>query len=217
MDNVLMPSFRQIAINGKNKTLFRGNNMGEFILMYQDPSAIVRNKMSQIVFNLLTDCFIPNHFIKEYGPKEQTVIALEMMPFIVGVHAFTNDQMARRLQCASGVRLRNYIVEISLKDSPDVVISPDHVMGFEWIKQNEWNVIYDLSKRIMDILYGFFSALDVVVASVRLEFGRRYQGGSLIDIYLGDEMSWRNISFIIPDLLDADPMMEIARRMNVIR
>ena len=223
MSNVINPVFRQTAIKGRSKTFFKSDNLGQFILLFdaEDPKiSLIRNRISQIVFELLTDCFIPNHFIKNHGLKEQVVSALEMLPFAINIHAFTDAAMATRLHCATGMRLKNYLIEIALKDESNTLLSSEHVVGFEWLTKQECELVFNYSRRIMDIIYSFFKAFGIIVTSCKLEYGRGYVEGQMYDILLADEMSPKNISFMIPDMIEEDEKslyIEIAKRLGIFK
>lgn len=226
---------------GGNKILYKSEGTGEFILSFDDEDAklcAISNKISQIIFELLTEAGVPNHFLKAHGQKEQVIVALEMLPFICNIHTATTGDMANRLSCASGMKLKKNLLELKLK-RPNVsglrdhvnasksdrkregsIISSEHVLNFEWVTKDEWQKIHTISLRIMDVLYGFFRALDCTINSIALEFGRMYKNGTVHDILLADEMTPRNISFSINDMLEIEPKemyIELAKRLGVLK
>ncbi len=225
MSNLLSPIFRQTAYKGENKILYKSDSIGQFILSFDNADAkicMIRNKISQVIFELLSECGIPNHFLKAHGLKEQTVIALEMMPFVVNIHTSTNADIANRLYCQEGMKLKNYLIEfrMKVKDKVYPVISKEHVVNFEWVNQVEAEKIVNMATRIMDVLYGFFRAYDCTVSSISLEFGRMYKDGVAQDILLADEMSPKNISFIPNDMLEVsneDLYVELAKRFGILK
>lgn len=225
MSNLVNPAFRQVAFKGENKVLYKADGTGEFVLSFDSDNSkisIIRSRFSQIVFDLLTECAIPNHFLRAHGQKEQIVTALEMLPFIVNVHTSTNQDMSNRLYCAEGIKLRSSLLELKMrvqgKDYP--VISKEHAINFGWITEDDWQKIITSAYRTMDVLYGFFRAYDATITSISLEFGRRYKDGVAQGILLADEMSPKNISLIINDMIGVEEeeiYFEMAKRLGILK
>lgn len=225
MNNLLNPVFRQVALRGRNKILYKGEQVGDFVLAFDDEDpqmSMIRNKISNMIFELLSECGVQNHFIKPHGIKEQTVVALEMLPFMVEMHSHTNADLAKRFHCQEGVRFKNYLMEIKIKDAKQEysLISQDHIINFEWVNNVESAKIVAVAHRVMDILYGFFRAYDCTLNSVRLEFGRRYVDGVAKDILIADEMSPKNLQFTFNDVCDLnenDLYIEMAKRLGILK
>lgn len=225
MSNVLNPAFRQVVFKGNNKTLYRSENDGEFVIAFEEENnnfAIIRNKTSQILFELLSDCGVSNHFVKSNGLKEQKVTALEMLPFVTTVYTSTTDDMAKRLDCGKGMKLKNYLLELKMKQSGREypIISKDHVLSFDWISESELEKLSASANRVMDILYSFFKAFGCTISAIDLEFGRSYSNGIAKDIVLADELSVRNIKMLVDDMLllqGHDLVIEIAKRLGILK
>ncbi len=223
VNNLLNPVFRQIAFKGSNKTLYRADATGEFVLSFEGEDSklcMIRNRISQIIFELLSDCGVANHYIKPHGMKEQKVVALEMLPFFVNVVGSTTDAVAKRLMCAPGMKLKNYLVELILKQNDNPVVSKEHIVSFDWIKAGEWEKIELSARRSMDIIYSFFKAFGFTVSAVCLEFGRMYKDGLAHDILLADEMSLQNIQLSIDDMVgmtEIDTYVEVAKRLGILK
>lgn len=223
MNNLLNPVFRQVAFKGTNKILYRCDTPGEFILSFEGEDnrlCIVRNRISQIIFELLTDCYVANHYIRSHGTKEQKVVALEMLPFTTNIYMSTTEALSKRLHCSANMKLRNYLIELTLKSPSHAVVSKDHIVSFDWLKQGEWEKIEQNSKRIMDIVYSFFKAFGCTVSALSLEFGRMYKDGAAQDILLADEMSLNNIQLSIDDMVglsQTETSIEIAKRLGILK
>ena len=224
MSNLLNPVFRQIAFKGKNKTLYKSDVVGELVLSFEgeDNFAIVRNRISQRLFQLLSECCVPNHFIKSYGTKEQKIIALEMLPFVVNGYFETTPYMASRLYCPQGIKLKNYLLELQLKnhETEHAIISKEHLINFEWVKEFEWEKIQSTFRRVMDIIYSFFKAFGCTVSTISMEFGRSYKDGLPCDILLADELNLKNIKMIVDDMIDLNEFElknEVAKRLGILK
>jgi len=225
VNNLLNPVFRQIALKGRTKVLYKGDEVGQFVLAFEDENmqaSIIRNKISHLIFELLGECGVSNHFIRQNGPKEQVVTALETLPFVVDIFTQTDADLAKRFHCQEGLKFKSYLAEVRVKDSSKEysLISKEHLLNFEWISLEESSKIFSVSHRVMDILYGFFRAYDCTVQSVRLEFGRSYKDGVATGVLLADEMSPKNINFVFNDTLDVsgeDLYFEVAKRLGILK
>ena len=223
MNNLLNPVFRQVAFKGNSKTLYRADANGEFVLAFEGEDnklSMIRNRISQVIFELLSDCCVPNHYIRPHSVKEQKVVALEMLPFSVSMFISTNADIAQRLMCAQGMKLRSYLMELHLKQEGIPVVSKEHIASFGWLNSGEWGKIELSSRRVVDIVYSFFKAFGCTVASISLEFGRMYKEGAVHDILLADEMSLKNIELTIDDMVDLTTeqvYIEVAKRLGILK
>lgn len=225
MSNLLNPVFRQVVFKGATKVLYKSDNHGEFILSYENVDnkfGIIRNKISQIVFELLGECGVSNHFIRSYGLKEQKVVALEMLPFLVNICATTTEDVATRLFCGQGMRLKNYLLEFKMKQQGKEypIISQEHIINFEWMNAQQLEKVKIYSNRAMDIVYSFFKAFGCIVSAIQLEFGRSYKDGQFHDVLLADEMSPKNIKLTVDDMIDLNEdeiYMEVAKRLGILK
>lgn len=225
MGNLLNPVFRQIASKGNNKTLYKSDALGELLLFFEgeDKFAIVRNRISQRLFELLAECCIPNHFLKSHGTREQKVVALEMLPFIVNGYFETTASMASRLNCSQGIKLKSYLLELEMKrhgEEEHPIIAKEHVLNFAWLSELEWEKLENNFRRVMDIIYGFFKAFGCTVSMLSLEFGRLYKDGAPFDIMLADELSLNKIKIIVDDMIDLteqEVQIEVAKRLGILK
>jgi len=221
--NLIDPSFRQVAIKGKNKTLYATEEKGVFTLSFEEENediAILRSKISHQLFSVIKDCSIANHFVSVSGIKEMNVRALEVLPFVTNIYSFTNNVLSKRLFCASNMKLKNYLIELHMKNTPnETLISQEHVLSFGWLTEQEMQKLNDVTKRVMDIFYGHFKALGITITSISLEFGKFYDSGKVLDVLVCDELSPKNISFHIDDKLKCsyeEACVEFATRMGIL-
>lgn len=224
-DNLVSPIFRQSVISGNNKNLYKGSEKGIFILSFLDNSekiSHIRNRISAVIWDLLTHIGVNNHFLRISGPREQIVSSLEMLPFFLEVHNITNQEFSDRIGCSAGIKLPKGLVEIRFKapEKGDPIISREHISSFGLLKDGEWDELSSATIRVNDILQGFFKALGITLVSMRLDFGRLYRNGEKISMCLGDEMSPKNLSLSIDDMLDLDSdilYFEVAKRFGILR
>lgn len=225
IDNLVTPAFRQVAIKGINKVFYKSDEIGKFNLSFVDEDnkiAFIRNRVCTILWNLLSEANIANHFVKSTGPNEQMVHSLEMLPFFVEGYLLTDEKLSKRLGCSQGIKLKNHLIEVFLKnkENSNPIIGRDHLINFEWVNEKEWDQILNDTKRILDVFQGFFKAFGVSLVSVKVEFGRLYQNGNFLKLMAGDEMSLKNIQVSFDDMLDVgeeDTMLELAKRFDVLK
>ncbi len=218
MDNIINPFFKKLAIKGKNKNFHKVSDY-EFDMIFESEEnqiSFIRAAMSKIIFELLSDCFVPNHFIKVSGIKEHTIKPLEMVPFIFSIHSFTNQDLANRLGCASEIKLKKYLIEHYLKnDSKPNLVSSEHILVFQILTQEELQYLNTLCIKIMDIIYSFFKAFNLIVTSINLEFGRNYNYEKNESFFLGDELSPFTINFFLSEDKKSQ-CFEVAKRLGII-
>lgn len=222
--NLINPAFRQVAIKGNNKILYKTEEKGVFTMSFEEDDediAILRSKITQLLFSLLSDCSISNHFISIAGLKELKVRALEPLPFIFKVYSFTNEELSKRLFCSSNIKLKKYLNEIHMKNTPsESLISKDHVLTFGWLTLQEMEKMTLIANRVMDIFYGFFKAIGITITALNLEFGKVYESGKISDILIIDELSPKTMNFYIEGKLKAsvqEACIEFSKRLGILK
>lgn len=191
---------QKMLYEGKAKKIFETNDEKYVIVHYKDDTTafngekkdtvldkgILNNEISTLIFTLLEKNGIETHFIKKLNEREQICRKVEIIPLEVIVRNVAAGSMAKRLALNEGFELKTTVLELSYKDDDlgDPLINDHHAVGIGITTFDELNKIYDITKRINNIMIEFFKNVGIKLIDFKLEFGK--QDGK---IYLADEIS----------------------------
>lgn len=162
------------AFNGQKKEVFEGK--GEW-----------NNRISALLFTLLQERGIPNHFVRLLSPTEQLVQEVSILPLEVVVRNKAAGSMAKRLGLPEGQKLQRPIVEFYYKNDElgDPLVTREHAEVLGWATPEELDEMIRLALEVNRVLSAFFLERDVILVDFKLEFGRDAEGRLL----LADEIS----------------------------
>jgi phosphoribosylaminoimidazole-succinocarboxamide synthase len=148
----------------------------------------LNNAISAIIFKMLRDAGVDNHFIEKISETEQLVKAVSIIPVEVVVRNLAAGSMAKRLGQEEGRPLKQPIVEFYYKrdDLGDPLITVDHVFELELATPEEVGKLQSMALKVNDILTDYFSGFNIKLVDFKLEFGRSKETG---EILLADEVS----------------------------
>jgi phosphoribosylaminoimidazole-succinocarboxamide synthase len=148
----------------------------------------LNNAISAIIFKMLRDAGVDNHFIEKISETEQLVKAVSIIPVEVVVRNLAAGSMAKRLGLEEGRPLKQPIVEFYYKrdDLGDPLITVDHVFELELATPEEVGKLQSMALKVNDILTDYFSGFNIKLVDFKLEFGRSKETG---EILLADEVS----------------------------
>lgn len=221
MNNVISPTFRNELIEGEFKVIYQSDTKGVFISYFKEQNfsiAQIRAFLSAKVFSILTSCGILNHFLCSNGVMEHKIIALDIIPFKFVVYCVVDEKLSKKILLKPGLRLDKYLIEVYLKThSEDTLLSRDHLVSLGILSEEVLESVFQTCRRVMDIIYSFFKALDFNVFSLSLTFGKQYKNeGKECDILLADEMSLKNINLSLDKSLTSnlnDSYFKIAEKL----
>lgn len=186
---------------GNRKIILSGLEPGTYILSFKDDDnksdihgkGVLNNRISSLLMNQLNNIGISTHFIKKLNMNKQLIKSSEVIPIIIDIHNVAYGSFAKRLGLEIGNSFSNPIIEIRFKSKElyNPLISTSHILGLKLASEEELDIMFSISQRINDFLQGQFSALDMRLFSIQLEFGRFYSQDFLDDpeILLIDEIS----------------------------
>lgn len=190
----------EMLYEGKAKKVYRTNDRDKFIVEYKDDATafngekkgtisnkgIVNNKMSAVIFQLLQDMEIENHYIEVLSDREMLVKSVEILPVEVIVRNIAAGSMAKRLGLQEGRKMKTPILEFCYKSDElgDPLINEYHIEALEWATKEEIKTIKDYTFRINEILSVYFLEKNLTLVDFKLEFG--LHNGRVI---LADEVS----------------------------
>ena len=190
----------EMLYEGKAKKVYKTNAEDQYIVSYKDDATAfngekkgtisdkgsVNNQMSAILFKLLNEMGIENHFIELLNDREMLVKAVKIVPLEVIIRNVAAGSMAKRLGIEEGKGLSKPVLEFCYKDDVlgDPLINDDHVLALQLATPEEVAEIKEKALRINEILQQYFRTKDLLLIDFKLEFGL-FQGR----VILADEIS----------------------------
>lgn len=192
---------KEIIYNGESVKIFGTDSPDQVLVCFTDnitafnkiKRAVIADKgklnaaISTMVFKLLEESGIRTHFIRQVSETEQLCRRVEDIPVEVIVRNVVAGSMAARLGLEEGLRPSSAIFDLCYKndDLCDPVINDYHAIALGIVTREELDRIYDITKRINDILYPLFKSVGIDLVDFKIEFGRLPDG----EIILADEIN----------------------------
>jgi phosphoribosylaminoimidazole-succinocarboxamide synthase len=147
----------------------------------------LNNEITSLLFSMLTEAGIENHFIERKSETEQLVKKVDIIPLEVVVRNITAGSMAKRLGIEEGTTLEQPIVEFYYKDDSlgDPLITEDHVQLLKLATPAEVDILKHVARKVNVVLSEFFEKKNLRLVDFKLEFGKTEDGR----IILADEVS----------------------------
>ena len=187
----------------KAKIIYEGPEKGTAIQHFKDDATafnnqkkstvegkgVLNNRISEHILNNLNQVGIKTHLIKRLNMREQLIKLCEIYPVEFIVRNIATGSLTKRLGIADGTVLKKPLIEFSYKndDLGDPVISREHILEFEWVKDSTTlDIIIDRCLRINDFMQGMFRGVGIKLVDFKLEFGKSNVDSELL---LADEIS----------------------------
>ena len=230
---------------GKAKILYEGPEKGTAIQHFKDEATafnnlkkstvegkgVLNNRISEHILNNLNQIGIKTHLIKRLNMREQLVKLVEIIPVEFIVRNIATGSLTKKLGIADGTVLSKPLIEYSYKndDLGDPLVAKEHILEFNWAKEEELDLIKNYCLRINDFMLGMFRGVGIKLVDFKLEFGRTIHDQKN-EIILADEISpdtCRLWDVISEKKLDKDRFrkdlgniiqayQEVARRLGII-
>ena len=189
---------------GKAKIIYEGPQKGTGIQHFKDHATafnnlkkstvegkgVLNNRISEHILNNLNQIGIKTHLIKRLNMREQLIQLVEIIPVEFIVRNIATGSLTKKLGIADGTVLSKPLVEYSYKndDLGDPLIAKEHIIEFNWAKEEELSFIKKNCLRINDFMQGMFRGVGIKLVDFKLEFGRVEINGKK-EIILADEIS----------------------------
>ena len=189
---------------GKAKILYEGPEKGTAIQHFKDDATafnnqkkasvegkgVLNNRISEHIFNNLSQVGINTHLIKRLNMREQLVKLVEIIPVEFIVRNIATGSLTKRLGIPDGTVLKKPLIEYSYKDDElgDPLVAKEHIIEFDWATTSELNEIKDITLKVNDFMQGMFRGVGIKLVDFKLEFGR-YKKNDEQEIVLADEIS----------------------------
>ncbi|KXG73796.1 phosphoribosylaminoimidazolesuccinocarboxamide synthase [Thermotalea metallivorans] len=190
----------EMLYEGKAKKVFKTEDPNRYVVVYKDDATafngekkgtiedkgIVNNKMSALLFKLLEEKGVPNHFESLLSDREMLVKAVKILPLEVIVRNVAAGSLAKRLGLEEGVEMKTTVLEFCYKNDAlgDPMINDYHIEAMELATKEQLEEIKRYAFQVNEVLKEFFIQKGLKLIDFKLEFGL-YQG----KVILADEIS----------------------------
>ncbi|MBQ9476808.1 MAG: phosphoribosylaminoimidazolesuccinocarboxamide synthase [Bacteroidales bacterium] len=193
---------REIIFEGNEKQVFATDDQDQVIFRYKDVTVAYNNvkrarfkgkgaldnQISAILLSYLNEHGVETHYIETLGEQEQLCRKIEIIPLQVVVHNRIAGSLAYRLGVPEGFRHENVIVDLRYNNDEleDPFINRDHAVALGLATYQELDRMYDIARRVNELLKPLFLQAGIELIDMKLEFGRASDSGAII---ISDEIS----------------------------
>lgn len=191
-----------LIFEGNEKQVFATDHPDQVIFRYKDVTVAYNNvkrarfkgkgaldnQISAILLDYLNKNGVETHFIEQLGPQEQLCRKIEIIPLQVMVHNRMAGSLAARLGVEDGFRHPNTIVDLRYNNDEleDPFINRDHAVALGLATYQELDWMYNVARRVNDLLKPLFHKAGIELVDMKIEFGRASDTGTII---ISDEIS----------------------------
>ena len=192
----------ELIFEGNEKQVFATDHPDQVIFRYKDVTVAYNNvkrarfkgtgaldnQISAILLNYLNQHGVETHFIELLGEKEQLCRKIEIIPLQVVVHNRIAGSLAARLGVEEGYRHSNTIVDLRYNNDAleDPFINRDHAVALGLATYQELDGMYNIARRVNELLKPLFHKAGIELVDMKIEFGRASDTGTII---ISDEIS----------------------------
>ncbi|SFA49579.1 phosphoribosylaminoimidazole-succinocarboxamide synthase [Anoxybacillus pushchinoensis] len=192
---------QHLLYEGKAKKVYATNEEGVLWIEYKDEATAfngekkakisgkgrLNNEITSLLFFLLHEAGVNNHFIRKISDTEQLVRRVTIIPLEVVVRNIVAGSLSKRTGLEEGTVLEKTLVEFYYKndDLGDPLLTEDHIALLSLASRDELVYMKQTALRINDVLTSLFHSCDLQLVDFKLEFGRDETGAVL----LADEIS----------------------------
>ena len=191
-----------LIFEGNEKQVFATDHPDQVIFRYKDVTVAYNNvkrarfkgkgaldnQISAILLDYLNKNGVETHYIETLGEKEQLCRKIEIIPLQVVVHNRIAGSLAARLGVEEGYRHANTIVDLRYNNDrlEDPFINRDHAVALGLATYQELDGMYNIARRVNDLLKPLFHKAGIELVDMKIEFGRASDTGAII---ISDEIS----------------------------
>ena len=191
-----------LIFEGNEKQVFATDHPDQVIFRYKDVTVAYNNvkrarfkgkgaldnQISAILLDYLNKNGVETHFIERLGEQEQLCRKIEIIPLQVVVHNRIAGSLAYRLGVEEGFRHPNVIVDLRYNNDEleDPFINRDQAVALNLATYQELDGMYNIARRVNDLLKPLFHKAGIELVDMKIEFGRASDTGAII---ISDEIS----------------------------
>ena len=191
-----------LIFEGNEKQVFATDHPDQVIFRYKDVTVAYNNvkrarfkgkgaldnQISAILLDYLNRHGVETHYIEMIDEKEQLCRKIEIIPLQVVVHNRIAGSLATRLGVEEGFRHPNTIVDLRYNNDEleDPFINRDHAVALGLATYQDLDLMYNIARRVNDLLRPLFHKAGIELVDMKIEFGRASDTGAII---ISDEIS----------------------------
>ena len=191
----------EMLYEGKAKQIFKTENPDLIVIRYKDDATaynnvkkasidnkgLLNNEISAVIFDKLHEVGIKTHFIERLNERDQLCRVVKIFPLEFIVRNIVAGSMAKRLDIPEGTKPNNLIIDICYKKDElgDPLINNDHAVALGAATYEELEIMYNMTRKINEVLIKLFKELSITLVDFKIEFGKALDG----EIVLADEIS----------------------------
>lgn len=157
---------------------------------------IINNHISEYLMTQLEGHNIPTYFLQRTGHHKQSVANCDEIPVEILIRNYATGSFSSRLLMKKDNKLHAPIIEYRFK-KPDHVAQPvdkDILIQLKHVSPDELEEMVEITHRVNDFLSGLLKGKGLILADMRLSFGRYFYPGNDIDdeelaLLITDEIS----------------------------
>ncbi|HEP7162897.1 TPA: phosphoribosylaminoimidazolesuccinocarboxamide synthase [Streptococcus pyogenes] len=191
----------QLIYKGKAKDIYSTKDENVIRTVYKDKATMLNgarketidgkgalnNQISSLIFEKLNKAGVVTHYIEQISKNEQLNKKVDIIPLEVVLRNVTAGSFSKRFGVEEGRVLETPIVEFYYKndDLNDPFINDEHVKFLGIVNDEEIAYLKGETRRINELLKGWFAQIGLNLIDFKLEFGFDQEG----TIILADELS----------------------------
>ncbi|MFS3916037.1 phosphoribosylaminoimidazolesuccinocarboxamide synthase [Bacillus australimaris] len=196
-----MTAKQELLYEGKAKRIYQTDDEHILYVEYKDSATAfngekkaeiegkgrLNNEISSLIFQMLHEKGINNHFVKRLSETEQLIQKVQIVPLEVVVRNVVAGSMSKRLGIPEGTKLDTPLIEFYYKDDSlgDPLITEDHIRILHAATPEQVEKMKQITRQVNEELKQIFSDCHVNLIDFKLEFGIDHENR----ILLADEIS----------------------------
>lgn len=190
-----------LLYEGKAKQVFRTSDPDRYVIHYKNTATALNGQrkeeiegkgrlncaITSIIYNMLTEKGVKNHFIKQLNETDILVKKVEIVPLEVIVRNVAAGSFSKRYGVKEGTQLLTPVLEFSYKndDLGDPLINDYHILALGLATRAELDTIASVAFDVNKYLGEFFLDKGIRLIDFKIEIGRGADG----ELMLADEIS----------------------------
>lgn len=150
---------------------------------------VVSNRISSLLFSYLEQNGIHTHFLEEAGDREQLCRKSRNIPLELKVRNYFAGSIADRLGMEDGTKTSTVVFDLNYNrdDLGDPMINDTEAVALGIVSFEDLSQIYDIARKVNDLLSGLCSRAGLKLVDFKLEFGRDDQGRLMVCDEIGPD------------------------------
>ncbi len=198
-----MTKKRDKIYEGSSKSLYLSEDEYSLILSFNDKlsqssnkeinaagKGSINNTISVYLMQQLEMIGVENHLIKKINMHQQLIQQVDVYPIQVYVNNIAHGRYVSEFGMEEGFVFDSPIIDYRIKNKKlnYPAINESQILSFDWMTPDEIKDMNLKAGRVYDFLSGLFVSIGIRLVSVKLEFGRVFNGESFSSMLI-DEIS----------------------------